>query len=327
MLYRINVENERDKLLADEIINMFLNGNSYDEIAKVTNQNVEFVEWILKYRKMIVKTFGDNIWNSISIKKREMQQIERDRRKELEYEQTMDNVIYYMTNSLYNYDEMSEKTFINKKILQDMISNFDYIESKYGKNMVERLKKAIEMRKRIHTVRREDAIIVKDPKYRSIIYPDIITVSSYQYSLIQKVAMFFECNGDTQRMAMNSEYCLNAIVTSLNESCLKDILLESVYQKLQTLLEVDSILTHNRVAECKMLVKNVVSIAYTVHGDAESLTEILGYPIGVIERILSHPSVPVLCQELGINTLSIQLNESEKGNQLNKSEKGNQLNK
>ena len=196
--------------------------------------------------------------------------------------------------------------FMSKKNIQEMALNFPYIESKYGKKVLKKLKKAIEIRKTLHYSHR-DTVIVKDPKYRSIVCSNVINVPSYQYSLIEKVALFFEYNGDTQKMALNSEYSLNAIVASLNDGCLEDILIESVYKKLKKLLELDSILTQNKLIERNELIKKVVLVSYGVNGDSESLTEILGYPIGAIERILSNPYVSFVCDSLKIDNSVIEI--------------------
>ena len=311
MLYKIDIKNKNDKLLVEQIIDLFLNDSSYEEIEQKTNQNIDFIKWILKYKKMIITNFGEDIWKSIQIKIKEISVREKEAEKMAQYEHTMDNVIYYMLNSLYNYDEMVEKVFVNKKNFQDMVSNFDYIESRYGSNILKRLKEAIEIRKVIPRSHKDDVILVKDPKYRRIVFPNVITVSSYQYSLIEKVYLFFEYHGNTQKMAMNSEYCLNTIVASLNDICLKDILLEPVYKKLQTLLEIDSILTQNRLTERNVLVKNVVSIVYSVNGDAESIIEILGYPIEIVKRILDDPYTSIICQNLGIDKTCIEIKEND----------------
>ena len=319
MLYRINIESKKDKLLLEEIVKLFLAGKNYDEIAQETNQNVTFIEWILNYKRVIVTQFSDEYWGKISVRRRELQKIEEKRKKEIEYEQIMTNIIYYMLNSLYNYEEIGQRVFVRKDQVCSMLSNKEYIKGKYGENMLKRIDESLEKRKVCRGTHRDnDLIIVKDPKYRSLIYPNIITVSSYQYSLIEKVALFFEYNGNSCMMAMNSNYCLNSISNSLNNPCLKDILLECVYKKLQTLLEIDSILTQNRIKECKKLIEKVISITYYVAGDTEKLEENVGYPIEVIKRILNHPLVPIVCRELGIEQSSIILEEDEKEKNLRK---------
>lgn len=306
MLYQFRVNTEMDKLLVGNIIECFLDGKSYDEIGRYLNRDAEFIKWILKYKKMIIDNFGENVWEKVNKKNNNLLKREKEARKAAEYEQTMDNVIYYMINSLYNYDELAEKLFMSKKNIQEMALNFQYIESKYGKKILKKLKKAIEIRKTLHYSHR-DKVIVKDPKYRNIVCSNVINVSSYQYSLIEKVALFFEFNGDTQKMALNSEYSLNSIVASLNDISLSDILISSAYERLKKLLELDSILTQNKLTERNELIKKVVTVSYGVNGDAESLTEILGYPIGAIERILSNPYVSIVCKSLKIDKYSIEI--------------------
>ena len=311
MSNNMQINSEKDKMLAQTIIDLFLGNKSYDEIALETNESVEFVKLLLNYRKMIVSIFGDDVWESVTVRKREIEKIQKEKRKEIEYKQTMSNILYYMTNSLYNVDEIAERVFVSNPIVTKMLADIDYIKEKFGEQMVENLKKSIDIRKKYRKSVKDGHVFVKNPKYRSLIYPDIIMVTNYQYSLIEKVFLFFEYDGDTQKIAMNSKITLNTIVASLNDSCLKDILLESVYNKLQTLLEVDSILTQNRLEERKQLVKNVVSVVYAVQGDIESLTEIIGYPIKTIERILNHPFTSIACKEMGIDVASIQLNINE----------------
>lgn len=316
MLYQFRVNTEMDKLLVGTIIERFLDGKSYDEIAFSLNKDVNFIKWILKYKKMIIDNFGENVWEKVNKKNNKILKDEKAAKKAAEYEQMMDNVIYYMINSLYNYDELSVKLFMSKRNIQEMALNFRYIESKYGKKVLKKLKKAIEIRKTLHYSHR-DTVIVKDPKYRSIVCSNVINVPSYQYSLIEKVALFFEYNGDTQKMALNSEYSLNTIVASLNDSCLEDLLIESVYEKLKKLLELDSILTQNKLIERNELIKKVVVVSYGVNGDSESLTEILGYPIGAIERILSNPYVSFVCDSLKIDKSSVEIkyNDNQLENQ------------
>ena len=311
MLNNIQINSEKDKILAQKIIDLFLDNKNYDEIALQINENVEFVKMLLNYRKMIVLNFGDNVWEAITERKCVLEKIEKENRKEMEYEQTMSKILYYMLNSLYNTDEIAQMVFISNPTLIKMLADIDYIEEKFGKQMVENLKKWTDIRKKYTKRIKNGFSLVKDPKYRNLIYSDIITVTDYEYSLIEKVSLFFEYKGDAQAMAVNTQFSLNTIITSLNDICLKDILLESVYKKLRTLLEVDSILTQNRLVERKQLIKNVISIMYTLRGDIESVTEILGYPSGVVERIIKHPATPIICKELGIDISSIELNINE----------------
>lgn len=311
MLNEIEINSEKDKALAQTIIDLFLNNKSYDEIAAITNQNVEFVKLLLDYKKMIVSNFDDHIWDLITTRKREIKKMEKEEAKEVEYEQTMSNILYYMLNSLYNTDEIAEMVFTTNTKVIKMLGDTDYIEQKYGKQMIESLKKSIDIRKKHIKNVKKNFVIVKAPEYRSIIDPDIIKVTRYQHSLIEKVVLFFEYNGDTQAMAMNSKYLAHEIISSLHDSCLKDILLESVYEQLQVLLEVDSVLTQNRLVERKSLIKDVILAIYAVGGDVDILTQMLGYPIGVIERILNHSFTPMVCREIGIDITSIQLKKNE----------------
>lgn len=312
MLYRINIENEKDKLLIEEIVKLFLAGKNYEEIAQKINQEIMFVEWILNYKRMIINHFSEECWEKISIRKCELKKIEKEKRKEIENEQIVSNVIYYMLNSLYNYEEIAQRIFVRKDQITSALANKEYIKEKYGENILKRIEQSIELRKICQGPHlSDDLIIVKDPKHRSLIYSDIVTVTSYQYSLIEVAASFFEYNGNSEELVMNSEYHINSIYSYLNTPYLKDLLLECVYEKLQMLLEIDSILTQNRIKECKELIKKVVSITYYVAGDTEKLEESIGYPIEVIKRILNHPLVPIICKELGIDQSSIIIEEDK----------------
>lgn len=310
MLNNIQVNSEKDKILAQKIIDLFLDNQNYDEIARQINENVEFVKMLLNYRKMIISNFDDNVWKAITERKCVLEKIEKEKRKEMEYEQTMSKILYYMTNSLYSIDEIAQLIFISSNKILKMIADTNYIEEKFGKQMVENLKKWTDIRKKYTKSIKNGLSLVKNPKYRNLIYSDIITVTDYEYSLIEKVYLFFEYNGDAQAMAINTQFSLNTIIASLNDTCLKDILLESVYKKLRMLLEVDSILTQNRLVERKLLIENVISIMYALQGDIESVIEMLEYPSGVVERIINHPITPMICKELGIDIESIEWNKN-----------------
>lgn len=300
---------EFDRELLQVIVKLFINHTDYDTIAKKTGESVEFIKKVLDDKDKILDCFDKDIWKLITIRRQELQPVEKAREKMRAYKQTMLNLIYYMSNSLYNYEEIAKRIFVGEKMIPDMLANEDYIRTEFGDGVVDLLQKSIEIRKTL-PINRKDMFIVRDPEYRCLIYPDVFNVTNYQFSLLQKVAYFFQYNGDMKRIAKDHGYHINELVASLNDDCLKDILLPNVYEKLKSLLNIESILTQNRIGDCRELITSVVQDVYRFPNDIEKLQEVVGYPIAVIQRILKHSMVPIVCKGLGIPMESIQLNES-----------------
>lgn len=318
MINMSEVDLKKDKQLAENIITLFLSHENLDTIAKKVNQNVEFVTLILNYKKMIVKCFGEQTWNEVEIRKAEIVREEKEAQKEAQYEQLMKNIIFYMLNSLYTYGEIAQHVFANKKIVQEMISNTDYISKKFGKKIVSELKKMIEVRKNLLSrIKNYETVVVKDPKYRKLVNPNILVVSNYEYSLIEKVCCFFENDGSTEKMVQNNTlYHLNDIMISLKDNKLKNLLLPNVYERLKTLLEVDIILTQNRLADCYSLIKEVLLKTYEENGNAEIVQDTLNLPICMIERILNHPYTQLVCKNLQISPSDVKLKKLDEKSQI-----------
>lgn len=294
---------KKDKLLVQEIINLFLGEKSIEEIATETQQTIDFVICVLDYQKMIVEHFGEDIWNQIVQRKKKLNQ----QRKEKEYEQNMENILYYVIHSLYNYMEMQEFVFMNESTICSMLSNTEYIEKKFGKQILEKALQMMELRKKIFVIPKSNKYIVKAPELRKIIQPDVIRVSQYEYSLIEKVSLFFKFGGDSMRMNRETSFSVNDIMLSLRTPNLEKLLTDSAYAYLQTLLNVECILTQNRLDECRTLVTDIVLLSRDEHGIIENILEISEYPKCLIERILNHPYSNVVCNKYGIDRNDIEL--------------------
>ena len=303
----VNIENQE---LIQAIVKLFIHNDNYEEIARKTGESVEFIKKVLDDKDQILDCFDRDIWKLITIRRQELQPIEKENRKAQAYKQTMTDLIYYMLNSLYNYREIADRIYVSLFIMQSMISNEDYIRHEYGDSVWDSLQNSIKIRNRL-PVNRKNMFIVKDPKYRCLIYPDIFNVTNYQFSLLQKVAYFFQYNGDMKRMAKDYGYHINELVASLHDDCLKDMLKPDVYEKLKSLLNVESILIQNRIEDCRKLITSVIGAVYNIPNDIEKLEEVTGYSIAVIQRILNHSMVPIVCKNLGIPIESIQLNVPE----------------
>lgn len=224
--------------------------------------------------------------------------------REQEYEQLMSNILFLMIHSLYNYNEICEQLHIYNDKFKSMIDNAAYIKEHFGIQMLEKLENSREIRRNLVSDRSSGPStneIVKDPKYRQLIKPNVIKVSKYEHELIKRVSVFLENDGNSTKAAINSEYKLNELLTSLNDEKLKNLLLENVYNKLHEFLEIDSILTQNRISECKNLIKTVILATYEEKGNLKRIEEKTGYSEIVIRRILEHPYFHIICNNLDIN--------------------------
>jgi len=307
----LNISREEDKKLIMNIISTFLETHDVIDVATKNKVTERLVTIILNNRKLILRLYDQEIWKRIVKIKEENEKI----LQEQEYEQLMNNILIFMITSLYNYDEICEKLYIIRDTLTDMINNEEYIKNHFGIHMLEKLKKAREIRRNLandNILSSSTNEIVKDPKYRQIVKPNVIKVSKYEHQLIKKVAVFLEYDGDSKNAAINSSYPLNEIITSLADPKLKGLLLEDVYEEVQELLEIESILTQNRMVECKALIGNVVLSVHREKGNINRIKRNIGYSEAVIRRILEHPYVSIICNSLDINVSVDMLHYEEK---------------
>lgn len=225
--------------------------------------------------------------------------------KESEHRNLVSKVLYYLYHSYYTYEEIGAQLFITDNKVKKIISDTDYIAKEFGENEVIRLKQQLQKRTSILGKCRlgADRVIVKKPEYRNIVKEDIITVTTHQYALIEQVACFFEYDGNSEKVALSTHYSLNSLVTSLQEKDVKELLSTKAYEKLQLLLNIDQILTQNRLYERKQLIETVVRVVDRNCGYINLVTEELEYPLAVIKRILENPVTKIVCKQLNIHSI------------------------
>lgn len=288
----LRITKDNDKEIITNVVNLFLEEKNMEEISEITGVSVEIIDIILRKRDWVVKVSSEEKWEKIKILLKQQSAKE----KEKEYERLMDNIIALILNSLYTYEQIAEYSFITSAQLSDMLNNTEYIEKYYGKHILDKINETLQKRRNLPQERIDGSVIVlRAPEYRMIVKSDVIAVDSYTLNLINKVLLFLDYEGNTEQVAMNSEYAIKDIVASLNDVRLKDLLFEHVYEKVQNLLEIDSILTQNRIQERNKLIKTVIEIVLYEDGDLDKIEEDLKYPEHVIRRILSHPYVSIYC--------------------------------
>ncbi len=310
-MYKVDILDLKEKTLIKEIVKLFLEGKHYAEISDILNQDIEYVKYILNSQVTLRKIYNTDILEQLKNKNKEEQALIKQKEKEEEYAEIMDKLVYYVSESLYTYIEIGEIIYVERERIRYLVKDVDYIISRYGKETYEKMMKMNEIRKKFPKKVKYDYAIIKDPRLRKLVRPDLISVKSYQHRLLEKVAAFFENNGHIQMMIQNGNYLLNEVNASLNDPWLKENLLEEYYQKLQTLLRVDEILTQNKIEERKIFLGNVLSVVIEEQGDIVRLEERLKYPRGVIERILNDSFIPVFCKTNNISLESIKLVTNE----------------
>lgn len=314
----LKISNSKDKILIKEVISKYLEIKNINEVARVTNISRSTIQEIFRHKSWVRKLFNEETLEIVTQLLEEEEEKLRREQEEIsakEYEKLMANILDNMIHSLYNYDEMCENLHICIKTLKDMIDNEKYIKEHFGEQMLQELKLSKDRRNNLpYCCKRGNNTceIVKDPKCRQIIKPDIIKTSKYEYELIKKAVLFLEHSGDSKKVVNSSGCPLNEIITSLADPKLKELLLEDVYEEVQELLEIESILTQNRMIERKVLIGNVVLSVHRERGNINRIKTNLGYTEDVIRRILEHPYVSIICNSLNINVSVDMLHYEEK---------------
>lgn len=296
---KIKITNEEDKILIKKAIAAYIELKSSDAVVQAINIELDLVQTIVENKLWVTKLFGSTTWDEVDKIRRQ----EKAELKDREYEELMSNILFYMINSLYNYNEICEKNYITDNIFKSMIDNEKYIEEHFGIQMLQKLRESREIRKCLPIDKRDiksSRQIVKDPNHRKLIKSNIIVVSNYEFELIKKVSIFFDNGGNTEKASNNSEYSIKDLYTSLCDDKLKNILKESVYEQLEVLREVDSILTQNRMTERKELIRTIILAIHSTNGDLTAIERKTGYSKMIIERVIQHPYVSIVCNSLNI---------------------------
>lgn len=296
----LTASKESDKNLIINVITTFLETHDEIKTAEKTGVDEGVVKILLSNRNKVLRLFDKQVWDSIV----KIRKANEEKLQEQEYEQLTTNVLFLMINSLYNTNEICEKLHIHYNKFMSIINNEEYIEKNFGIQMLDKLRQSRELRDNLvsdHNISSSTNEIVKTPECRQIIKPNIIKVGKYEHQLIKKAALFLEYNGDSKEAAINSSYSLNEIITSIKDIRLKDLLLENVYEHTQKLLEIDSILTQNRISECKKLVKSVIVATHEAKGNLYTIIKKTGYSEEIIRRVLKHPCVGIICNSLDIS--------------------------
>lgn len=301
-----NIEKEKDIILLEQIVNLYLEGNTYQEISNILDKEVVYVEALLNYKSLIAKNLGDSVWNDVKKKNEEFLKQEELKKKEIEYKETMYNVIYYVINSLYKIGEIERILLIGSSKVRKMLDNVEFILNEYGEDVLLMIDEKLEIRKtKNKRPTKKNDIVIADPKYRKIVREDAIFTSKYEYSILEKVLLFLQYNGNISKIANDTRYTWNEIYTSLNDSCLINILKDDIYKEVQTLLEVENLLSQNKMSDRKVFLVNIIKLL-SEEKDIKKLEEMIGYKHKTIKRILQEPMVPLLCEQLGINMKEIE---------------------
>lgn len=301
-----NIEKEKDIILLERIVNLYLEGNTYQEISNILDKETVYVEAVLNYKSLIAKNLGDSIWNDVKKKNEEFLKQEEMKKKEIEYKETMYNVIYYVINSLYKIGEIESILLMSSSKVRKMLDDVNFILNEYGEDVLLMIDKKLEIRKtKNKRPTKKNDIVIADPKYRKIVREDAIFTSKYEYSILEKVLLFLQYNGNISKIANETKYTWNEIYTSLNDSCIINILKDDVYKEVQTLLEVENLLSQNKMSERKVFLINIIKLL-SEEKDIKKLEEKIGYKHRTIKRILQEPIIPLLCEQLGISMKEIE---------------------
>lgn len=248
--------------------------DTIEKLQYELGESYQVIEEFLNRPTSLKKHFSEPTYQ-VLFQKIESLKKEHAKRKRLNQTiQSYDTYLSIFLASRYNLDEMRSLTTIcRERLYKKMKSGF--LSQYYSEEILESIN---DKKKEVNKIKKRSCsklYVLKDETMLSLVKPEIIRVSDYEFSSLNLLKDFFRTFGDIEKILFEEGKIpsYNYAMSVLQDEKLHKILKPEIYQHLVEMLEIETQMKSLKIPERKKLLANVVEAFYRYNGDICVLLE------------------------------------------------------